>query len=73
MEAWVGEGFECARRCLEARAGKDEETSLALTRAAGMYALKALGLLQEPFGGDGESEIRTPSPHAHQPWRGASR
>lgn len=50
MEKWTGEGFECARRCLEARAGKDDETSLALTRAAGMYALKALGLLQEPFG-----------------------
>lgn len=49
MEKWTGEGFECARRCLEARAGKDEETSLALTRAAGMYALKALGLLTEPF------------------------
>ena len=41
---WVGDAFECARRCLAAMDGQDEETRQALERAAGKYALRALGL-----------------------------
>lgn len=41
------EAVDCARRCLAARPGQDKETQLSLTRAAGMFALKALGLVGE--------------------------
>ena len=48
MEDFVGRDFECARRALAARDGQDDETRLALERCAGKFALKALGLLEEP-------------------------
>ncbi len=41
------EAEECARRCLEAKSGRDEETQRALERAAGKFALRALGLVGE--------------------------
>lgn len=50
MEDWVGRDFEAARRCLQAMVGEDEDTQRALQRAAGRYALKALGLI------DGEAD-----------------
>lgn len=52
------EALECARRCLQAGAGRGDEDRLALERAAGKYALRALGLMP----GEAASPLPEPSP-----------
>ncbi len=45
MEGVLDErAYECARRCLAAMDGHDDDTRQALARAAGRFALRALGM-----------------------------
>lgn len=47
------EAYRVAQRCLAAGAGQNEETRQALQRAAGKYALRALGLVGEAANAEG--------------------